>query len=418
MFSENRENLPLAGNALVGQSGGPTAAINATLSGIVKGLRKCENVKRIYGAKNGIEGICERKIVDLSEYLTTDGDYYALECTPAAALGSCRKKLPSDLNDPVYMKIFEVFRLYDIRYFLLIGGNDSMDTVDKLSRYAEKDSYEIYIVGVPKTIDNDLMLTDHTPGYGSALKYIATTVQEIARDCSIYTINAVTIVEIMGRDAGWLAAGGALPRIFGQSCADLVYVAEAFFDFDEFIEDVKKLLLKKPNIVIAVSEGIKTKDGKYVGESAQNGSVDIFGHRYLAGAARVLESCVRAKIGCKCRSIELSLPQRCAGHCLSKTDIEESVLVGASCARHVSSGHSGDFGLLIRDENPDGGYSVSVGFCPVSSVANRIKKIPDQYINERRNNVTDELLEYLKPLIAGEVQIPMKDGLPVHFVIG
>ena len=316
------------------------------------------------------------------------------------------------------MKIFEVFRLYDIRYFLLIGGNDSMDTVDKLSRYAEKDSYEIYIVGVPKTIDNDLMLTDHTPGYGSALKYIATTVQEIARDCSIYTINAVTIVEIMGRDAGWLAAGGALPRIFGQSCADLVYVAEAFFDFDEFIEDVKKLLLKKPNIVIAVSEGIKTKDGKYVGESAQNGSVDIFGHRYLAGAARVLESCVRAKIGCKCRSIELSLPQRCAGHCLSKTDIEESVLVGASCARHVSSGHSGDFGLLIRDENPDGGYSVSVGFCPVSSVANRIKKIPDQYINERRNNVTDELLEYLKPLIAGEVQIPMKDGLPVHFVIG
>lgn len=417
MFEENRQSLPISGNAIVGQSGGPTAAINATLSGVIKGLRKCENVKRVYGMKNGIEGLMNGNVVDLASAVTTDEDYYALECTPAAALGSCRKKLSADLNDPIYPQIFEIFRQYDIRYVLYIGGNDSMDTASKLSAYAKEANYEIYVMGVPKTIDNDLVVTDHTPGFGSAIKYIATTVQEIARDCSIYNVKAVTIVEIMGRDAGWLAAGAALPRISGQVCADLVYVAETVFDFDEFIEDVNKELEKKPNVVIAVSEGIKTADGKYVGESEQSGSVDIFGHKYLAGAARVLESCVRAKIGCKCRSIEMSLPQRCAGHCLSKTDIEESVLVGASCAKHVAAGNSGDFAFFIRDNNQDGSYSVSVGFCPVSRVANQIKTIPQEYINERGNNVTDELLHYLQPLIIGEVQVPMKDGLPVHFVI-
>ncbi len=417
MLEENKKELPVNGNAIIGQSGGPTAAINATLSGVIKGLRKCDNVKRIYGMRNGIEGIINGNVVDLDGAVVTESDYYALECTPAAALGSCRKKLPQDLSDPVYPKIFEVFRRYDIRYVLYIGGNDSMDTASKLSAYAKQANYEIYIMGVPKTIDNDLVVTDHTPGYGSAIKYIATTVQEIARDCSIYTVKAVTIVEIMGRDAGWLAAAAALPRLSGQPCADLVYVAETTFDFDEFIEDVKKELDKKPNVVIAVSEGIKTKDGKYVGESEQSGSVDIFGHKYLAGAARVLESCVRAKIGCKCRSMELSLTQRCAGHCLSKTDIEESVLIGASCAKHAASGISGDFAYFMRDNNPDGSYSVSVNFCPVENVANKIKTIPDEFINSRGNNVTDDLLRYLQPIIIGEVRIPMKNGLPVHFVV-
>ncbi len=417
MFEENREKLPIDGNALIGQSGGPTAAINATLSGVIKGLRNCSNVKRIYGAKNGIEGDCEGRIVDLDLAVSSAEDHYALECTPAAALGSCRKKLPSDLNDPVYAEIFNVFRLYGIRFFIYIGGNDSMDTADKLSRYAQKSFYEIYIVGVPKTIDNDIVITDHTPGYPSALKYIATTVEEIARDCSIYTVKAVTIVEIMGRDAGWLAAGAALPRIFGQASADLVYVAESLFDFDRFIDDVNAVLAKKPNVVVAVSEGIKTADGKYVGESAQSGSVDIFGHKYLAGAAKVLETHVRAKIGCKCRSIELSLPQRCAGHCLSKTDIEESVLVGACCAEHVAAGNSGDFAYFERDNNPDGSYSVSVGFCSVSKVANHIKTIPVHYIEPRGNNVTDSLLHMLAPLIEGEVAIPTEHGLPRHFTI-
>jgi 6-phosphofructokinase 1 len=417
MFEESKNVLPIDGNALIGQSGGPTAAINATLSGVIKGLRGCPNVKRIYGAKNGIEGVCEGKIVDLSRYVQSAEDHYALECTPAAALGSCRKKLPSDLNDPVYADIFNVFRTYGIRFFIYIGGNDSMDTADKLSRYAKNNFYEIYIVGVPKTIDNDIVITDHTPGYPSALKYIATTVEEIARDCSIYTVKAVTIVEIMGRDAGWLAAGAALPRIFGQSCADLVYVAETFFDFDRFIEDVNAVLEKKPNVVVAVSEGVKLADGRYVGESAQSGSVDIFGHKYLAGAAKVLETHVRAKIGCKCRSIELSLPQRCAGHCLSKTDIEESVLVGACCAEHVAAGNSGDFAYFERDNNADGSYSVSVGFCSVSKVANHIKTIPVKYIVPRGCNVTDELLTYLAPLIEGEVAIPTEHGLPKHFTI-
>ena len=242
MFDDNKQALPISGNAIVGQSGGPTAAINATLSGVIKGLRKCENIKRVYGMKNGIEGLINGNVVDLASAVTTEEDYYALECTPAAALGSCRKKLPSDLNDPIYPKIFEIFRQYDIRYVLYIGGNDSMDTASKLSAYAKEANYEIYVMGVPKTIDNDLVVTDHTPGFGSAIKYIATTVEEIARDCSIYAVQAVTIVEIMGRDAGWLAAGAALPRLSGQACADLVYVAETEFDFDEFIEDVKKEL--------------------------------------------------------------------------------------------------------------------------------------------------------------------------------
>ena len=417
MFDELSEKTLPEGNALVGQSGGPTAAVNATLSGVIKGLKKCSNVKRIYGAKNGVEGICEGNIVDLAALVQTDEDHYALECTPAAALGSCRRKLPEDLNDPVYARIFDVFRTYNIKFFLYIGGNDSMDTADKLSRYARKKDYEFFVAGVPKTIDNDLVITDHTPGYGSAAKYIATTVEEIARDCSIYTVKAVTVVEIMGRDAGWLAAAAALPRLYGGICADLVYVAEAVFDFDCFIEDVNAILEKKPNVVVAVSEGIKTADGRYVGESAQSGSVDIFGHKYLAGAGRTLESVVRAKIGCKCRSIELSLPQRCAGHCLSKTDIEESVLVGASCARHVSQGNTGDFAYFERDDNEDGSYSVSVGFCPVEKVANHIKTIPPRYLTPRGNNVSTDLLEEIAPLIQGEVAVPYENGLPKHFVI-
>jgi len=403
------------GNALIGQSGGPTAAINATLSGVIKGLRDCENIKNIYGARNGIEGVLDERFVDLGSVVESESDHFALECTPSAALGSCRKKLPTDYNDPIYKQIFDVFGRYDIKYFYLIGGNDSMDTVAKLSAAALEHNYNIFINGVPKTIDNDLEDTDHTPGYGSAAKFIATEIEEIARDCAVYTVKAVTVVEIMGRDAGWLTGAAALPKYFGLVGADLVYLPEVSFDCDEFIEDLKKLLEVKPNIVVAVSEGLRDKDGKYVGESSQTGVTDIFGHKYLAGTAKYLETLIRHEIGCKCRSIELSLPQRCSGHCLSKTDIKESVYVGSLAAKHGAEGNTGDFAVFIRESTEP--YFVKVGFVPVSEVANKMKLVPREYINERGNNVTDEFCRMIAPLIEGEIAVPMKNGLPIHFTV-
>lgn len=403
------------GNALIGQSGGPTAAINATLSGVIKGLRRSDNVKKIYGARNGIDGVIGKTLVDLGDRIRSDEDYYLLECTPAAALGSCRHKLPLLDDTKFYEGVFEVFSEYDIRYFFYIGGNDSMDTVDKLSKYAEKTGYPIHIIGVPKTIDNDLEGTDHTPGFGSAAKYVAATVEEIARDCSVYTVKAVTIVEIMGRDAGWLTAAAGLPGLCGQACPDLIYLPEAVFDYEEFITSVETLLKHKPNIVIAVSEGIRDADGKYIGEGSQSGAVDIFGHKYLAGAARVLEAYIREKIGCKVRAVELSLPQRCAGHCLSKTDIEESVLIGAQAAVFALEGKTGCFAVFKRLDGED--YSVEIGCVPVCEVANKIKKVDRRLINEAGNNVTDELLRIILPLVQGRVDYPEVNGLPEHFVI-
>ena len=405
----------IIGNALIGQSGGPTAAINATLSGVIKGLRRSDNVKKIYGAQNGIDGVLGKTLIDLGSYVRSDDDYYALECTPSAFLGSCRRKLPDISDKKFYEGVFEIFEEYDIRYFFYIGGNDSMDTVDKLSKYAAQNGIGVHIIGVPKTIDNDLEGTDHTPGYGSAAKYVATVMQEIARDCSVYTVKAVTIVEIMGRDAGWLAAAAGLPRICGQVAPDLIYLPEAVFDYDNFIEDIQEIQKKKPNVVVAVSEGIKDAEGKYVGEGSQSGAVDIFGHKYLAGAAKVLESHVKAKIGCKVRSVELNLPQRCAGHCLSKTDIEESVLVGAQAAAFALEGKTGSFAVFKRIEGEE--YGVEIGCVPVSEVANKIKRVDRSDINERGNNVKDELLQRILPLIQGTVEYPQINGLPKHFTL-
>ncbi|MDF2685677.1 MAG: hypothetical protein K0S55_858 [Clostridia bacterium] len=410
----------LKGNALVGQSGGPTSAINATLSGVVKGALECKYIDKIYGARNGINGVIEENLIDIGQILNTEEKLFMLECTPAAALGSCRKKLV-DLSSTEdkhgdYKKIFEIFKKYNIRYFFYIGGNDSMDTVDKLSKYAQKIDYEIKLMGVPKTIDNDLVCTDHTPGFGSAAKFIATTMQEIARDCSIYNLKAVTIVEIMGRDAGWLTAAAGLPRLYGSDTADFIYLPEEIFDYDLFIEDIKKLLLKKPNIVVAVSEGIKDKEGRYVGEGSQSGAVDTFGHKYLAGTAKVLERLVQDKIGCKVRSIELSLPQRCAGHCISKCDIEESVFIGKKSVEKALEieKNSGFITVFIRADGTE--YNVSIDAVPINEVANKIKIVPENYINIEKNNVTEELLKYIAPLIKGEITIPMVNGLPKHFI--
>ncbi len=406
----------LKGNAIVGQSGGPTAAINATLSGIIRGAFEHNAVAKLYGAFNGIQGILENRYCNLNEIIKSENDLCLLENTPAAALGSCRVKLPREgENDDVYNKIFRFFREHDIRYFFYIGGNDSMDTVAKLTAYAEKTEHDIRIIGVPKTIDNDVMDTDHTPGYGSAAKYIAVTIQEILRDCAVYTLKAVTIVEIMGRDAGWLTAAAALPRIISGVSPDLIYLPEHTFVYDDFYTDILSALERHPNVVIAVSEGIRFADGSLVGSSEQSGIVDAFGHKYLSGTGKALELAIKEKIGCKVRSVELNIMQRCSAHIASKRDMEESVTVGYEAVKAAAAGVSGEMMNILRvSENP---YKTTIGHEKISKIANQIKKVPRNFINDRGNNVTDECVRYIMPLIEGEITPIYKNGLPVHFVI-
>ena len=408
----------LRGNAIVGQSGGPTAAINATLAGVIWGAMHSENIGRVYGMKNGIDGLLADTVIELDGYFPDEDAYEVLKRTPAAALGSCRKKLPAE-GDTKYKqtfeKIIEQFKKYDIRYFFYIGGNDSMDTVAKLSKYTKECGYEVRVIGVPKTIDNDLLGTDHTPGFGSAAKYISVTMQEILRDTAVYTVKAVTIVEIMGRDAGWLTASSEVGRLVGLPSPDLVYLPERAFDMDEFFADLKKLLSEKPNIVVAVSEGLQFADGRFVGEGTQGGAVDAFGHKYLAGTGKALELAVKDKLGVKVRSIELNLPQRCASHIASKCDIEESFNVGKAAITAAEQGVSREMMVILRDNNEGEPYSSVYGHMDIDLIANRTKFVPKHYINERGNHVTDECLRYILPLIEGESYPEYKNGLPVFF---
>ena len=408
----------LKGNAVVGQSGGPTAAINATLSGVIKGALEAKEqgvINTLYGMRNGIEGFLKENLVDLFKAFENTDDLKTLEATPAAALGSCRRKLKSHEEDgDTYARILEILKKYDIRYFFYLGGNDSMDTVLKLSRYAASHDYELRVVGVPKTIDNDLMATDHTPGFGSAAKFVATTVKEIIRDINVYTMDAVTIVEIMGRDAGWLTASSALASL-GDLGPDLVYLPERVFDEDSFVNDVKERLKKHPAILVAVSEGVRFADGEYVGAGTQSGAVDVFGHKYLAGTGKVLESIVKNRIGCKVRSVELSLTQRCASHMASLTDISESVMVGKGAVAAAVDGRTGV--MMTIDRLPGEEYSTKVGCADIAGIANAIKTVPTEYINEEGNGITEEGLKYLKPLIMGELTLEYENGLPKHVVI-
>lgn len=408
----------LRGNAIVGQSGGPTAAINATLAGVIKGAIQSECIDKVYGMKNGIDGLLIDTVICLNPYFEDEAAYEKLKRTPAAALGSCRKKLPVE-SDPKYSetfkKIIEQFKKYDIRYFFYIGGNDSMDTVAKLSKYTAECGYEVKIIGVPKTIDNDLLGTDHTPGFGSAAKYISVVMQEILRDTAVYTVKAVTIVEIMGRDAGWLTASSELGRLSGLPSPDLVYLPERAFDMDEFFEDLQKALDEKPNVVVAVSEGLQFADGRFVGEGTQGGAVDAFGHKYLAGTGKALELAVKDRLGVKVRSIELNLPQRCASHISSLCDIEESFGVGKAAVSAAMQGVSREMMVILRDSNDGEPYSSVYGHMDIDLIANRTKFVPKHYINERGNHVTDECLRYILPLIEGECYPEYKNGLPVFF---
>ena len=406
----------LFGNAVVGQSGGPTAAINATLAGVIRGVMKSTYIKTLYGMRNGVEGLMREDLIDLSSYFSEESKLELLISTPAAALGSCRKKLPkAGENDAYYENMIAIFKKYDIRYFFYIGGNDSMDTVAKLSEYTRAHDYEMVILGVPKTIDNDLVSTDHTPGFGSAAKYIAVTTQEIIRDCAVYQVPAVTIIEIMGRDAGWLTASSAIGRVVNGIEPDLVYLPERTFDMQTFFSDVRTALARHPNVVVAVSEGIRFADGHYVGEGTQTGAKDAFGHAYLAGTGKALELAVKAEIGCKVRSIELNLPQRCAAHLASKTDLDESVLLGEAAVDTAEAGVTRQMMTMQRASGET--YNIEYSHKDVSEIANKIRYVDDHFINAEGNHVTDECCRYLLPLIQGEVECKCENGLPVHIIL-
>lgn len=396
---------------LIAQSGGPSAAINATVAGVVERCMTSDKIDRIYGAVNGIKGVINGHYIDLTEVLASPEQLDLLCHTPSAALGSCRLKL-NNADDMQLKEIVDALLKRDIGYFVYIGGNDSMDTVAKLSAYIQKNNIpDLYVMGAPKTIDNDLPETDHCPGFGCAAKYIAATFTEIVRDCEVYDIPAVTIVEIMGRNAGWLTAASALSRENGGSGPQLIYLCERAFDTERFIEDVKDCLSRKNAVVVAVSEGIKNADGSYLSESKGRG-VDVFGHAALSGTAKVLEGLVKEKIGCKVRSIELNLMQRCAAHLASANDLSESKMLGMTAADRALNGISGQMAVVVRKQNQP--YRVAYSTADIELVANYEKKVPDTWINREGNDVTEEMMEYLRPLVRGEVYPITNSGIPVH----
>ena len=398
-------------NCIVAQSGGPTVAINASLAGVVSGILASEKYDNCYGSIHGITGIWNNTFLNLTEEAKKEGFIEQLKLSPAMYLGSCRHKLPDVEKDPeIYKTIFARFDEMDIKAFFYIGGNDSMDTVLKLSEYAKKINYDISIIGVPKTIDNDLCITDHTPGFGSAAKYIATSMLEIAHDTSIYPVKSVTIVEIMGRDAGWLTAASALARNEYSSVPDLIYLPETDFDEDQFIEDVRVKLESKDALVIAVSEGIHDKDGNYI--TATEAAADTFGHAQLSGAGKALELLIGERLGVKVRSVEVNILQRCAAHLLSKTDVDESFAQGEYGVKLAAEGITGSMVCIERLSNQP--YTVSYGYAPIAQIANEAKSIPRKWINEAGNDVTQELIDYIYPLIQGEYPVKYKNGLPVY----
>ena len=404
-------------NMLVAQAGGPSAAINATITGVIDAGIASDQVGHVYGARNGIKGVLNENFVNLDEVCDTKEKRDLLSVTPAAALGSCRWKLkdPKE-NAEEFEEIIRILRKNNIGYFVYTGGNDSMDTVYKLSIYCKENNIDdIKVMGAPKTIDNDLGETDHCPGFGSAAKFIATAFTEIACDCFVYDVPSVTIVEVMGRNAGWLTASSALARTEERRVPQLIYLCEKVFDEEKFIEDVNKALEKENNIIVAVSEGVKDATGHYVGEETKSGKEDAFGHKYLSGIGKYLEGLVGNRIGCKVRSVELNILQRCAGYMLSETDIIESRNLGAFAAVSAIRGESGKMSALKRI--CDDPYQVEIELADLSKIANFEKKVPMEWINEEGNDIKDDLLTYLKPLIQGEVQIPYENGVPRHFIL-
>lgn len=403
-------------NVIVGQSGGPTAVINSSLAGVFKTARD-NGCGKIYGMKHGIEGLISESYVDISDYIKSNLDIELLKRTPASFLGTCRFKLPNkEENEQLYAKIFEILKKLNIGYFFYIGGNDSMDTIMKLSQYGKEVGSEIRFIGVPKTIDNDLAATDHTPGYGSASKYIATAMKEIICDAKTYSTESVTIVEIMGRNAGWLTAAASLSR--SEDCAgpNLIYLPEKVFDHDLFVNKIKELKKEHKVVTVAVSEGVKTLDGKYVCEANKKSIItDSFGHKLLGGTAMYLSDYLTDCTGIKSRGIVFSTLQRCAAHMVARRDITEAFMAGADAVVAALSGESGKMVGFKRISNAP--YSIVTELCDVTKVANEEKRIPDEWIINDGTYVSKEFEDYARPLIIGELSPFMVDGLPRHLFI-
>lgn len=404
----------MARNMMIGQSGGPTSVINSSLAGAVEYALQSDKIENVYGMINGIEGLLEDNVISLSAmFRYMPQELNRLKHSPAMFLGSCRYKLGESRQE--YEKIFEELEMYNVGYLIYIGGNDSMDTVKKLSDYARLNQIDVNIVGIPKTIDNDLVGIDHSPGFGSAAKYIASCVREVAYDTSIYSIKSVHIIEAMGRNAGWLTASSVLARSEHMPAPHLVYLPEVPFSVAQFVEDVKEKLDEYNSVIVVVSEGIKDKDGHYI-SAQQSTTADQFGHARLSGTSAFLKSVVEEKIGCKVRALEPSVLQRSAGHIASQCDVNEAYNLGTVAAKAAAEDNqTGVFSTLHRlSDKP---YCVEYATEQVAVVANREKTVPREWINEAGNDVTEEMLIYLKPLIRGVVQTPFRNGLPDYIDI-
>lgn len=401
-------------NCVIGQSGGPTAVINASLAGVAAAALASPHIGKVYGMVNGVQGLLEEQFVDMGEVLASQEQVELLKQTPAAYLGSCRFRLPDMEKDTGhYEVIFDLLEKHEIGYLFYIGGNDSMDTVHKLDAYAKQYGKDVRIIGVPKTIDNDLPETDHTPGYGSAAKYIAASVREIGMDSMVYCHPSVTVVEIMGRNAGWLTAASALARGEGYSAPHLIYLPEVPFSDKQFLKDIEALQGQGiVNVIVAVSEGVRYENGMYVCEDAQNCAIDVFGHKNLSGVAKILEQKVKESFGIKARGVELNVLQRCGGHFASLTDIEEAFRIGAESVRAAEQGESGVMMVYVRES--DTPYQISYAARHIGGIANQEKVVPRHWINAAGNDVTPEFMRYVQPLILGEPEVRIQNGLPVY----
>ena len=398
----------LKGACIIGQSGGPTSVINASAYGVIRTALDSDVITNVYGAEHGIKGVLNDRLFDMSK--EDAGELELLKYTPSSALGSCRYKMKDpDEDDTDYKRILEVFKKHDVRYFFYNGGNDSMDTCNKISKFMQKSGYECRVMGVPKTIDNDLFGTDHCPGYASAAKYIATSCMEVYQDARVYDTGMICIIEIMGRHAGWLTAAAALAAEYGAG-PDLIYLPETDFDMEQFLSDVARVYKERGNCMVAVSEGIHYADGSFVSE-AKTSATDGFGHAQLGGLAVLLANVVKEKLGVKVRGIELSLLQRCGAHLASETDIEESFMAGKAAVENAVAGMTDKMVAFERGEI-NGHYACKTKLLNLTDVANFEKKVPLEWINEAHNGVTHDFIDYALPLIQGEPKLPKEDSLP------
>ena len=398
----------LVGSCIFGQSGGPTSVINASAYGVIKTALEAEEITKVYGASHGIVGVLNDELFVMDEEDPEELRY--LLHTPSSELGSCRYKMKDpEVDKTDYKRILEIFKKYNVRYFFYNGGNDSMDTCNKISRYMKSVGYECRVMGVPKTIDNDLYGTDHCPGFASAAKYIATSCMEINKDARVYAHKLIVIVEIMGRHAGWLAASAALATAYGSG-PDLIYLPECDFDMDRFLADVDELYRKNGKVFVAVSEGIHYADGSFVSE-AKTSATDGFGHAQLGGLAAMLAEIVKNHTGAKVRGIEFSLLQRCGAHIASATDIDEAFNAGKVAVEKAVAGETG-YMVAFERQMVDGKYSCAYRLLPLESVANYEKKVPMEWINDTHNGLKQEFISYVLPLIQGEANVPKVDSLP------